>query len=109
MIVNSAIVVSNILSSFDCLSGGTISFDVSGGSPNYQFSLFSAINNTVILPASSNSTITGLIEGSYIIQVADAVGCSTQFLIDIVNPNPISVETTVTNDCLANGTITVNA
>lgn len=110
LIVNSPIVVSNIVSSFTCATGGTISFDVSGGASGYLVSLFNAINNTVVLGPSTSTTITGLNEGIYIVQVLDSLGCLTQFQVEIINPNPISVTAVLTsNDCINKGIITITA
>ena len=111
LIVNSSIVVSNINNSFTCATGGTISFDISGGASGYQISL-SPIYVGIIFPSSTNTTITGLAEGIYNVQVTDVLGCSTQFLVEIINtdPNPISATAVLTsNDCISNGTISILA
>ncbi len=91
-------------------ASGQISIDVSGGTPDYTFS----INNAVVPPqASSMYTFTDLEAGTYIIEVIDANGCRGDTLVTVQNfevyPDNIPFTNYMHAECGTDtGTITVN-
>lgn len=80
---------------------GSINFVPSGGTPPYNYSV--CATNT------SNTTISGLSSGIYLVQIVDAVGCKLTETVEILGSS--SINTTTTNEtCLLNdGTATISA
>jgi hypothetical protein len=86
-------------------SNGTITANIQGGTPPYQYSR----NGVTFQPT---PTFANLAAGQYIIQVKDANGCTVQDTITILAPTPITYTTAATPALChsqASGTITVTA
>ncbi|KIC90087.1 SprB repeat-containing protein, partial [Flavihumibacter solisilvae] len=83
---------------------GSATVNVTGGTAPYTYSW-----NT--LPAQTGATATGLVAGTYTVNVTDAMGCITTATVTITEP-PVLAATTVGNnvDCFgtATGSATVN-
>jgi len=72
-------------------STGAVTVTTTGGTTPYQFSLTSATG-----PWQSDSSFTGLAQGSYTVYVRDTNGCATQVSVNITEP-PTAVDVTVTS------------
>lgn len=64
------------------LANGTATVNVNGGWSSYTYTITDSGNSVV----SNTNTATGLPAGTYITNVADALGCSTQTTFTVVNP-----------------------
>lgn len=75
---------------------GSIAVDQNGLSP-YTFNLSDAFGVPLASATDANNhTFSNLSTGIYFIEVIDANGCATQDAVELFEPNPLAVETTVT-------------
>ena len=92
-----------------CFGGtnGSITNIVNGGTPNYSF-LWLPINST-----SQNPPLGTLAEGTYTVNVTDALGCSASQTIQLEDPDPIvvsadSIPTSCVGQCNGSAIATAN-
>ncbi len=96
-------------------SDGTISLDISGGTPPYQISTYQCVPSIVSNLTVVGQDVTGLSAGCYELVVMDANGCenSSYLEVSLFNPLQFTMDTTNTKtnpSCGGNGdgTITIN-
>ena len=80
---------------------GEGSSTVTGGTPGYDYQWFDADGNPIA--GETNEDISGLCEGTYVIEVEDADGCFAYATMDIEQPSEIFFSTPFTQDILCNG------
>ena len=102
----------------DCFgdSDGAGTFTVTGGAPNFSYTIVSnTAGASITLPPPGPTTVvsfTGASIGLVTLQVQDAGGCTSQATINITQPTQVTFSSTQTNvSCFGgtNGTITVTA
>ena len=84
------------------MNNGYLSFDGTGGTPNYQFSIDNGSNYT------SNSVFQNMISNTYNIVVLDDLGCTASASVEILpSSNPVIDSVNVSEDycSLNNGTL----
>lgn len=91
-----------------CFGGfnGSVVIGITGGTPNYTFSLSPGPSNQ------ASNVFNNLAAGSYTATVTDANGCIATVPVTIVQPTQLTYTTTVTNatcNGLCNGQIQINA
>lgn len=83
---------------------GTITITASGGTPGYTYANGAG-------PYTANNNFTNLPAGTYTIHTQDANGCIKDTIVDITQPDPVTVDALLTNPLCygdSTGTITVN-
>ncbi len=92
-----AITTTIILTNPTCNGGnnGTATVTASGGTPAYTYQW----NNGQI-----SQTVTGLIAGTYTVQVTDANGCLQMTPVIIIQPAPLNFSVSATSYCVMNPT-----
>jgi len=90
--------VSSTVSNVSCFGGndGSATINISGGA-----SPFSYFWNTV--PAQSSQTATNLIQGTYSVTIQDGLGCSYQTSVSIIEPLPLTNNSSIINVACAGG------
>ncbi|MBO4645687.1 MAG: SprB repeat-containing protein [Bacteroidales bacterium] len=77
-------------------NNGSISIEVSGGTPNYTFSYGDATNT---IPTSLNAvTFPNIAAGSYIVTVTDATGCIASETITVTQPTELILTSFIYNN-----------
>lgn len=71
---------------------GSVSIRANGGTPVYTYSL---LRNNAVVATSSTGSFTGLREGSYLAQYADANGCIINQPVTVGQPSEIIIESIV--------------
>ena len=108
---NAALSISGTVTHVSCNGGnnGAIDITVSGGTPNsqgnYTYS-WAGPNNY----SATTQDISGLTEGTYLVTVTDANGCTKDTNFNVSQPNPITADVSSANptNCNTNdGTITI--
>ncbi|WP_445383587.1 T9SS type B sorting domain-containing protein [Robiginitalea sp. IMCC43444] len=91
---------------------------ISGGAPNFTYTLYDQSNNIVpvtgsnpiVNTPSTNVTFDGLLFGDYYVRIIDANGCEFYQNPVRVRANPfLSLDSSVIADCATGGTVTVSA
>ncbi len=81
----------------ECGSDGTITLDISEGTPDYMVTWDGpGINDGGPIAASTGFQIVGPV-GEYIISAEDANGCSNYLLVEMANQNSLNLTTTIDN------------
>lgn len=107
-------IVPNILQQPTCIdeTSGSISATVSGGSPNYSYSLQDGAGNELVpFPNPNGAVFSGLAAGDYIILATDSKGCeisSTTITLDPPGPVTFTATGTTCYDGTNSATITLN-
>lgn len=83
------------------LGGGSITFLPSGGTPPYLYSFCGNVP--------SSTTVSGLYEGIYLIEIVDANGCKLIETVEIFSASSSNVTTTNETCLLNDGTATISA
>ncbi|NHN26403.1 T9SS type A sorting domain-containing protein [Flavobacterium jejuense] len=110
LIVNSSIVISDLITSSDCNGIGSISYSIIGGIPPYTSDFI--LNGNVLATSVSSSNFVSLNNinngiGTYVISVTDAFGCSTQITTTISSQNPIVANISVNQSLCTNDNATI--
>ena len=87
LIQNSPLVISSVVTNpITCTNNATITTTASGGSGNYNYSLYWATNLIQVTPFQNSPVFSNLNAGSYIIRITDSLGCSAETSINITEP-----------------------
>ena len=110
LIINSEIVLTDLNVINECGGLGTILFSITGGNPPYTINLMLGSNVFITTTTSNNQMVfNNLGNGTYLVDVRDFYGCSAQFAATISSSLITAIAFPVSNNCISNGTITVQA
>ena len=105
----SAVTINSVVVNSICGSGlgtGSIGVNPVGGTPAYSYSWTGA-------PTVTTQNITGLVSGTYVLKLTDAVGCVNNYTFNVNAPPAISITASATKsvicNSLSNGSITASA
>jgi hypothetical protein len=73
-------------------SNGNITINLTGGYPPFQYSWDNTTGNQTA------ATATGLTAGTYNLTITDSIGCDIMSSFSLVNPSPISIALSTTNE-----------
>ncbi|MCL5128340.1 T9SS type B sorting domain-containing protein [Algibacter sp. L4_22] len=90
--------------SLSCLTGATVNLNVTGGNPNYTYSIYGRPGTTSLPTSSTSYTFANLDQNTtYVFEVVDSGGCPSFLEIKTGTISPITIDPIVATDVTCNG------